>query len=230
MAGRSSWLKLPIELQYKIYRSPWKSSTVFLGIPELPEEFYCRVNYPATLHLSRAARAETLRYYTKIHFSFQVPGKQETIINRYINPELDVLFLDNLFRTNRLTLSIEPSMTLSLHSCSLHIAIGQNINPSTAIKLFTESGTMAYVGTFDFWFISDGDGDEDEETPSRTPAQWSMLPIISRYRLCRTANTTKTRLVTFENTLWCPQQEHGNYQCSEPDCPNPTSDWRWKHV
>lgn len=89
---------------------------------------------------------------------------------------------------------------------------------------------MAYVGTFHFWFISDGDGDEDEETPSRTPAQWSMLPIISRYRLCRTANTTKTRLVTFENTLWCPQQEHGNYQCSEPDCPNPTSDWRWKHV
>ncbi|KAK0659792.1 hypothetical protein QBC41DRAFT_341258 [Cercophora samala] len=85
---------------------------------------------------------------------------------------------------------------------------------------------MNYVASIDFWFTSNG----DIPLSPRTPEQLSMLPITSRYRLCRTANAVKTPIVTFEDTLWCPEEERGKFQCPEPGCRNPTSVWRWGHV
>lgn len=70
------------------------------------------------------------------------------------------------------------------------------------------------VGTIDFWAAEHHVKDS----------------FASRYRLCRTADAPKTRLVTYQDTVLYPEETHDKMdQCCRSYCRNPTSERKWQY-
>ncbi|KAK4195275.1 hypothetical protein QBC40DRAFT_301311 [Triangularia verruculosa] len=219
MARRSSgWQKLPLEVRYMIYRESWESRTVVLH-PATQEGTGAKEKLPATLHLSHEARMETLRFYAMLQLNYASPTSADMkTMSRYINSRLDVLLIDGLTDAHRPTLTVDG--TIPQHS--LHIILGRSIHPSLGTRLFRQSDNLSIVSTFDFWATSTRHG-------NRRPRPPNMPSVTTRYRICRTRDATKTELATYEDAVWYPEENH-NYQCPEPGCGNPTSEWMWKYT
>ncbi|KAK0721308.1 hypothetical protein B0T21DRAFT_423758 [Apiosordaria backusii] len=228
------WHKLPPEIRLKIYRQSWQPRTVFVGIrPTRANAASARANeahLPVTLHLNYEAREQTLRHYKRLQLTYlTVPRRRNDSmrwIDNYINPRLDILHLDGL------RLEHCPGLIMSsIPPASLHVTLGRNIDPYLATKLFHYqvlpgiNSIFDGIRTFDCW-VTRTRPDMGLPRPANEPR---MFPMTFRYRICRTSQAPKTKLVTYQDASW-RALEHRNYECPEPSCRNPNSVWRWHYT
>lgn len=124
-SNRPEWTSLPAEVRLMIYRAIWKPRPVILQRKWTEQETISAWNLdpagdsikihsapPVTLRINSEAREETLRHYRPIF-------KSSTGEVAYINPEIDVLFVDYFPASP----GPEPDRILGIIAVAKHITL-----------------------------------------------------------------------------------------------------------
>ncbi|KAK0659796.1 hypothetical protein QBC41DRAFT_307832 [Cercophora samala] len=208
--------RLPVEIRLKIYRATWEPSIVSLHYA--PDGSTKSGQHPMTLSLNFEAREETLKHYIKWSFSSGYNhGAGEYDSQGYINPSIDILFLDSpVGRDRSWVISLGP-----IAPASLNVALGLHLNRRLVAKLLKASNILPAIRTIDFWVTNQHSFQLNQP----------QVPVTARYRLYRTTvrSIPRTMGANYNTYSWRPHPIDG-FKCQKTDCQNSTAGWKWTYL